>query len=98
MLMIDPLCIYVVLRSKRLVVDNNQQLIPNLYHQLKENMAEKEEGKPPLVYGLATSFTTATIAMVTVGVLFLGLLLGDGLMPSLVLVILSVYCFLEIDR
>lgn len=92
----DPLCIYVVLRSKRLLVDNNQQLIPNLYHQLKENMAEKEEGKPPLVYGLATSFTAATIAMVTVGVLFLGLLLGDGLMPSLVLVILSVYCFLEI--
>nr|XP_034324720.1 LOW QUALITY PROTEIN: GPI ethanolamine phosphate transferase 3-like [Crassostrea gigas] len=92
----DPLCIYVVLRSKRLVVDNNQQLIPNLYHQLKENMAENEEGKPPLVYGLATSFSAATIAMVTVGVLFLGLLLGDGMMPSLVLVILSVYCFLEI--
>ncbi|XP_062604394.1 GPI ethanolamine phosphate transferase 3-like, partial [Saccostrea cucullata] len=95
LLIYDPLCIFVVLRSKQLVMEDDKQLIPNIYHQLKQNLEEKED-KPPLVYGLATSFTAATVAMVTVGLVLLGLLLGDGLMPSLLLVIFSVYCLLEI--
>jgi phosphatidylinositol glycan class O len=95
LILYDPLCIFVVLRSRKLVVENDKQLIPNIYHQLKENMEEKEE-KPPLVYGLATSFTAAIVAMVTVTIVLLGLLLGDGLMPSLLLVILSVFFCLEV--
>ena len=92
----DPLCVFVVIRSRQVKVDNNHKLIPNLYHQLKENMAEKEEDKPPLVYGLATSFTAAIVTLVTIAVVLLGLLLGDGLLPSLLLMLLSAFCFLEI--
>lgn len=95
LILYDPLCIYVVLRSRKLMVENDKELIPNIYHQLKENLGEKEE-KPPLVYGLATSFTAAVVAMVTVAMVLLGLLLGDGLMPSLLLVILSVFFCLEV--
>lgn len=102
-LIIKPLQIYVLPQRKNNISakksgSDNHDVIPQVYNQVKENMKKDktEDMPPPIVCGLGTSCTSPFIYLVTLVILLLSLLLGDGLSPSLFLVVLSVYFFLEI--
>ncbi len=54
------------------------------------------EEKPPVVYGLGTVYSSTVISLVAVIFVLLSMLLGDGLAPSLSLLVVVMFCMLEL--
>ncbi|XP_065060548.1 GPI ethanolamine phosphate transferase 3-like [Rhopilema esculentum] len=85
-----------------------EQNIHAVYKELKEsfgddkkNISQKDDYKPPIVFGMKDVYTSAYVAVLAPVVLFLMLLLGDGLAASVLLMVVSAVCLLwlpEIKR
>ena len=55
-----------------------------------------QDTKHPLVYGLATVFSSSHLVLLVVVSMVLCLLLGDGLVFSVLLQLCTLFCFLEL--
>ncbi|XP_067666675.1 GPI ethanolamine phosphate transferase 3-like [Haliotis asinina] len=103
-LIFKPLCVYKLPSARDPSIPiprrglHGPQVIPSVYKHLRERFrAETDaEAKPPVVYGLGSVYSASCLQVVIVAGLLLSLLLGDGLAPSLLLALLTVYIFLEI--
>lgn len=71
-------------------------VIPQVYNQVKKDLSSGATDRPPLVYGLATSFSSSVIGLSAMFTMLLTLLIGDGLSPSVLLITLCLYLALEI--
>lgn len=102
----SPLCIY-----KLETTDDHKfqlypglsrnQIIPSLFSHVKQNFRQqltnqKSEDKPPIVYGLASSYSASIVFLVTVCSLLISLLLGDGMSPSVFLMLLVQFLYVEL--
>ncbi|XP_071103788.1 GPI ethanolamine phosphate transferase 3-like [Haliotis cracherodii] len=103
-LVFKPLCVYKLpsARDPSIAIPygglDGPQIIPTVYKHLRDRLrAEADtDAKPPVVYGLGTVYSASLLQVVMVTGLLLSLLLGDGLAPSLLLALLTVYVFYEI--
>ena len=59
-------------------------------------VSHDSEEKPPVVYGLGTVYSSTLISLVAVLFVFLSMLLGDGLAPSLSLLMVVMFFLLEL--
>jgi len=50
----------------------------------------------PVVYGLATAYSSSSIVLITSVSILLALLVGEGLAPSLLLLAAALFCLLEL--
>lgn len=95
---IDPLCVFVVPKQKEdmTIYYGQENIIPHLFNQLKESMYKQSKSSDdraqmqyPVVYGLATTYSSALFIVNVMFVLLMTLLLGDVLAPSAVLMFVS---------
>lgn len=76
-----------------------KHIVPTLYNQLKVQLnktSQHSDDKPPAVYGLGSVYSASIVALTSVICLVLGLLLGDGIAPSLLLAITVMYLCMEL--
>ena len=92
-------------------VASSENILPQMYGHVKANWRRHlhstssgnsaaprdSDEKPPLVYGLATVFSSSQIVLLSAVVLLLYMLLGDGLAPSLLLCLVVMVTLLEIN-
>lgn len=95
---VKPLTIHLIPRTKDSysITNKDGNIIPQLYNHVKQNLQNRHDDEPPMVYGLATSFSAAVVSLAAIVTVLLTMLLGDGVAPSLLLLTLSVYITLEL--
>ncbi|KAJ8938246.1 hypothetical protein NQ318_001779 [Aromia moschata] len=89
---INPLCIYVAPGRDSLVeVQNDEKVIPNLFRKVKTFLNEREEPKEDvrIVWGLATVYSSVFVVVGIYLTLLFGLLLGDAVAPSAVIMFMT---------
>ncbi|GLH12441.1 GPI ethanolamine phosphate transferase 3 [Gryllus bimaculatus] len=99
---IQPLCIYIIPKQKDNLISvyGQENAIPQLFHQVKDMMAKRNKfNKPgkenvgsgdkqfPVIYGLATVYSALFVNLSVFLCLFIALLLGDVLAPSVLLMV-----------
>lgn len=100
---VQPLCVYSIPRHKDPLISvyGQENSIPQLFHQVKEMMTKRNKstksGKGdyvsvdkqfPVIYGLATVYSALFVNLTVFLCLFIALLLGDVLAPSILLMVL----------
>ena len=105
---VSPLLVYVIpqyANNLSLPSETNTDfLIQKVHNYVKLNwdtlsgasQLAHSKDKPPMVYGLGTVYTSAIVYVGSILYIFVALLLGDGLSPSLLLSGLTVFTFLEL--
>ncbi|KAK8726328.1 hypothetical protein OTU49_010212 [Cherax quadricarinatus] len=102
LLYIEPLLIYEVPPSKtktsiQSVMDNPSVLIPQLCKTLVEkyNVGNKRSSNIPIVYGLATAVSAPLVTVLTVILIIIVMVAGDGVTPAVVLLLVTaIVCLL----
>ena len=103
-IIISPLCVYVIPKNQDYLSlmrgSQADMVIKQVYNHIKLNWTDtvgsERKDQPPVVYGLGTVFTSTIIYIGCVIYILVALLLGDGLSPSLLLSLLTLYTFLEL--
>lgn len=106
-IVINPLCVYILPNEKDPITvpvgeGSDEDVVSHVYKQLKERIKKQDDrdNNPrdsiPVVFGLGTVMTSAILYIGICLLLLLNLLLGDGLGPIMLLVLLSGACFLEL--
>lgn len=109
---VRPLCLFLVLRKNENDPTQNMTLpsvsgevniIPQIYNQLKLNYKRKaskdasnSDSQPPVVYGLATVYSSSHLVLLLSVVMVIMLLLGDGVAPSVFLLWFVLFALLEL--
>ena len=101
---IKPLCVLLVKRenTQEAVIPtfSEEDLVPKVYTHLKQNwkhhLGGVKEKQKPLAYGLASVYSAAVIVFVLAIVLLCALLLGDGLAPVMMLLVIALFLMLEL--
>ena len=110
LVIVNPLCTYSYLQSKKpelfLPGYGESNSIPLMYNHLKLHWkshlrpggvkSKDKEGEVPVVYGLATVYSSSVIVMTTLVALVLAMLLGDGVAPATMLQMAMMGVLLEI--
>ncbi|XP_064608437.1 LOW QUALITY PROTEIN: GPI ethanolamine phosphate transferase 3-like [Liolophura sinensis] len=105
-ILFSPLCIYKLPTTNDHEFQlypglSRNQIIPSLFSHVKQNFRQqlanqKSEDKPPVVYGLGSMYSASIVFLVTVCCLLISLLLGDGMSPSVFLMLLVQFLYLEL--
>ena len=104
-LLLSPVCAYIVFRDRKHAVENrsastnpDMQMVHMLVQEVKAAWDKKETNPAPLVYGLATVYSSAVLVLTVTVVLPLMMLLGDGVAVTVLLLVIQKSAFLEIVR
>jgi phosphatidylinositol glycan class O len=84
---------------------SNQNLIPRVYNHIRLHWrrhlrplpTSSPEEKPPVVYGLATVYSSSLLLLISSVLPMIYMLLGDGLAPSLTLFLAVLFIVLELN-
>lgn len=104
LVIIKPLCLFVYHRPKPkdfvLPSFAGANPIPQVYNHLKLHWmnisGENGDEDIPMVYGLATVYSSSLIVMLAIVSIIVALLLGDGLAPSVTLQMAAMFLLLEV--
>lgn len=112
-LLYSPLCIFTVIRDKRHSINetvstfagakDGSKIIHALVKELKQNWNDlnddcaRDDENTPLVYGLATVYSSSILVLFLAVVLPLMMLLGSGMSLSVTLLFLQMFLLLEIQ-
>ena len=112
-LLYSPLCIFTVIRDKRHSINetvstfagtkDGSKMIHALVKELKQNWKDlnddnaRDDENTPLVYGLATVYSSSILVLFLAVVLPLMMLLGSGMSLSVTLLFLQMFLLLEIQ-
>lgn len=112
-LLYSPLCIFTVIREKRHSINetvgtfagakDGSKMIHALVKKLKQNWNDlnddgaQDDENTPLVYGLATVYSSSLLVLFLAVVLALMMLLGSGMSLSVTLLFLQMFLLLEIQ-
>ena len=107
LLLWKPLCAYVVFQNRKSALESHVttenldlKMVQILFQEMKATWRKEENQVEdvPLVYGLATIYSSALLVLSTAVLLPIVMVLGDGLAPSVLLLILQMLSLLEIYR
>ncbi|KAK7116395.1 GPI ethanolamine phosphate transferase 3-like [Littorina saxatilis] len=101
--LLQPLHVYILDSSPSNTVNvplmnrGPEHAVPYVYKQLQQHWNKKNESEtPPAAYGLGSVYSSSLVAFAASLFLLLGLLLSDGLAPSLALAVLVLFVFMEL--
>ena len=105
-LLYQPITAFVVKSrdlNNELAISTGEQAMRNsvvqIFKQLRSEMSETDDTEDiPYVYGLGTVYSSAILILLTCFALPVALVLGDGLGPSVTLMLAQMYLFLEFNR
>lgn len=89
-ILVNPLMVHVVENSNQFSISNHEYAVPQLFNYMRKvfNQGSRTKGaKMPLVYGLATIYSSVFVAFGTVLMVLLSLLLGVKTMNGLLITV-----------
>lgn len=92
---IEPLCVFLLERNEEITVENNRNVIPQIFKQIKSTLMTKKQNKDvPVVCGLGTVYSAVFVIIGTYIMLLLGFLLGESLAITAVIMYFTAICLL----
>lgn len=86
--------IYQLMRTtnKSAAFSSKENLIPEVFNSIKENFGKEpsDDDNSPIIYGLATAISAPVVVMITLSLLIVVLVVGDGMcLPLLALCVIA---------